>query len=73
MKEIRLNEGLITIKKSAFAQCTAMKSVIIPETVETIEVIAFGAMAEDFKIIGKSGSAAETYANSASIAFEAKP
>lgn len=29
-------------------------------------------MSEDFKIIGKAGSVAEIYENSASITFEAK-
>lgn len=72
MCEIKLNEGLKTICKQSFSSCDALKSVEIPASVETIEIIAFNLMAEDFKIIGKAGSVAETYAASASIAFEAK-
>ncbi len=72
LKEVTVNDGLKVIKQLAFSQCTALKSVTLPESVETIEVIAFNMMAEDFKIIGKTGSAAETYANSESFAFEAK-
>lgn len=72
LKEVTINSGVKTIKQLAFSQCTALKSVTLPESIETIEVIAFNLMDEDFKIIGKAGSVAETYAASASITFEAK-
>ena len=63
--EIELPSQLVVIDQSSFAG-TAMKSVRIPDTVTYIGYCAFGYDAEenpieDFVVIGKAGSAAETY------------
>ena len=72
LKEIKLNEGLKTIKTAAFSGCTGLQSIELPDSLETIEMGAISLMNENFKIIGKAGSVAETYAKSAGIKFEAK-
>ncbi len=66
LTEIELPSQLVVIDQSSFAG-TAMKSVRIPDTVTYIGYCAFGYDAEenpieDFVVIGKAGSAAETYA-----------
>ena len=72
LKEVTINEGVKEIGKLAFGQCDSLKSVTLPESLETIGLFAFGGASEGFKIIGKAGSVAETYAAEASIPFEAK-
>lgn len=71
LREVELNDGLENIGKLAFSYSEALKSIVIPESVKEINSSFYG-MAGDFKIIGKAGSVAETYAASASITFEAK-
>ena len=72
LKEVIVNEGLKTIKGYAFSGCTAMKEVTLPDSLETIEMAGFYAMSEGFKMIGKAGSVAESYAAERGYLFEAK-
>lgn len=73
LSEIELNEGLKSIGQLAFTGCEKLNSVYLPESVSEIGVAAFGnLMSEEFVIQGKAGSAAETYAQSESIKFEAQ-
>ena len=59
--------GVTSIGEGAFANCTALETVTIPESVTSINECAFGAWdgsyPENVVICGKSGSVAETYAN----------
>lgn len=41
LKEVELHEGLETIKQSAFFQCEKLTSIVIPNSVRTIESAAF--------------------------------
>ena len=72
LEEVLVSNGIKVIETMAFAHCTSLKSITLPGSLETIEVYAFGGASEGFKIIGKAGSVAETYATEASIPFEAK-
>lgn len=72
LMEIELNEGLEIIGPIAFANCTNLKEIYIPESVTDIQNTAFyGEYPEDFVIRGKAGSVAETYANEQGYKFEA--
>lgn len=72
LMEIELNDGIKYIKELAFSGCDKLKTIYIPDSVEEIDSIAFFSMNEDFTILGKSGSVAETYAQSEGIKFEAQ-
>lgn len=72
LQDIELKDGLKIMRELAFSGCVALKSVYIPDSVEEIEGITFYAMSEGFVIQGKAGSAAETYAQSEDIKFEAQ-
>lgn len=72
LETIKLYEGLETIGRFAFVCCTSLKEIEIPESVTFIEHDAFSGCAEGFRIIGKSGSYAETYAKENNIEFIAK-
>ena len=69
---VELPASLKSVGSEAFKTC-GLKSIEIPESVETIGEYAFGyygsALSENFYIIGKVGSAAETYANENNIKF----
>lgn len=67
-----LNDGLTTIVGLAFGGCTSLTALEIPESVTEIQLMTFYGRPENFKIIGKAGSAAEQYAISEGITFEAK-
>ena len=71
LAEVIMNDGVKVIKGNAFASCKSLRSIILPESIETIETAAFYSMSSDFKIIGKSGSVAETYAKTRGFVFEA--
>ncbi len=72
LRTVVLNDGLVTIGGGAFGFCTSLSELEIPESVTDIQPTPFYDNAEDFKIIGKAGSAAEQYAASVDIPFEAK-
>lgn len=77
LKDVTLNEGLTEIGQSAFAG-TAVRSIVIPTTVESIGYCAFG-YSEDLQtsystlvIYGLSGSIAQTYANDSDEEYDYK-
>lgn len=72
LREVYLNEGLETIKNNAFGRCDSLKSITIPESVTNIELGAFQGIEKNLIIYGKSGSAAEEFAKTYGIKFEAK-
>lgn len=72
LREIKVYDGLTTVRDSAFSSCDSLKEVYVPATVTEIEILAFFLMSDDFVIIGEAGSAAEEYANSEGITFQAK-
>ncbi len=73
LKEIKFPTSLKTIGSSAFIKC-GFEGIEIPESVEKIGEYAVGygsgsVLIDNFYIIGKTGSAAETYANENNIKF----
>ena len=73
LKEIKFPTSLKTIGSSAFIKC-GFEGIEIPESVEKIGEYAIGygsgsVLIDNFYIIGKAGSAAETYANENNIKF----
>lgn len=69
-KQYEIPDGVNTIVDSAFADCTELTSVTIPESVTTIEEDAFdGSLLTN--INGEPGSYAETYANENGYTFNA--
>lgn len=73
LKNVKLPSSLKKIGSYAFSKC-GLKGIEIPESVEKISEYAVGSgsgstMIENFYIIGKSGSAAEDYANEYNLIF----
>ena len=73
LQNLKLPVSLRRIENSAFSRC-GFEKIEIPESVERIGDYAFGygyrdELIENFYIIGKVGSAAETYANENNIKF----
>ncbi|MDY3862215.1 MAG: leucine-rich repeat domain-containing protein [Ruminococcus sp.] len=62
MEEVKIPEGVEEIGAFAFYQCENLKTAYVPDTVTTIDKGAFKESA-GLTIYGKSGSAAEQYAN----------
>lgn len=64
---------LVTIEDGAFLNCTLLKEVIVPASVETIgsEALGYpnGKADPMFLIVGEKGSVAETYADDNGLAF----
>jgi len=76
LAQVDLPETLEKVGQNAFA-ATAMKSVRIPESVTKLEYCAFGYdenlnPIEDFVVIGKPGSAAQTYCTDADEDYDYK-
>ena len=72
LKTIIFPDTLKAIGSNAFAGCSNLKEVTIPETVHTLAENSFGIAGETqfvVKITGKTGSAAEEYANTNGIVF----
>lgn len=78
LEEIYLPYGIEEIESSAF-HCTALKNVVIPNSVEYIGGYAFGYYSaddieyvkdEDFEIFGKSETVAEEYATENEFVFK---
>jgi hypothetical protein len=65
---IRLNEGLVSIGPRAFAESGKLHSIYIPMSVTDIADSAFERVG-DFVLLGKRGSAAETFANTHGVVF----
>ena len=55
----------------AFSDCIRLKAVYIPESVKVISETAFDGCPREMVILGRSGSAAETYAEKQKFAFAA--
>lgn len=73
LKNVEFPTSLRNIENSAFIKC-GFEKIEIPESVERIGDYAFGygymnVLIDNFYIIGKAGSAAETYANENNIKF----
>ena len=77
LQKVTLSEGLKTIGDYAFVNCYSLNEMAVPASVTEIGNRAIGCSGivinaspvNGFVIIGKSGSAAERYANSWGIAF----
>ncbi len=69
LKSITIPESVTSIGDKAFCECSSLESIIIPDRVARIGVEAFSLCSESFIIYGKSGSAAQTYANDNGIEF----
>ena len=72
LEKVVLGSKLKSIGPFAFGGCSKLKEIEIPESVTSIGEAAFFGVAENFKIIGKSGSYAETYAREEGFEFIAK-
>ena len=71
LREIVLNDGLEKIGEIAFASCASLEKLIMPESVKEVGLGAFYNKRNGFVLMGKAGSAAETYAKDNGITFEA--
>ncbi len=71
LTDVVLNEGLETMDFYCFSHMEALKSIYIPGSVTTIKDALFGSV-RSLTIYGKSGSAAEQYANAEGFTFTAK-
>ncbi len=71
-----LPNELKTIGNNVFYNCTSLEAIAVPETVESIGTKAIGysnnAANTNFTVHGKTGSAAETYANNNGLKFSTK-
>lgn len=70
-ERIQLHEGVTTIGKRAFANCSRLKSIFIPESTDQIAADAFAGAPADFVIHGSMGTYAETYAEANGYEFVA--
>ena len=69
VKSVVIPEGCVSIGSGAFNPCHEMEKITIPESVTEFGENIFNCK-EGFYIIGKEGSAAETYASENSIPFQ---
>ncbi|MBQ2781271.1 MAG: leucine-rich repeat domain-containing protein [Clostridia bacterium] len=72
LSTVVLNEGVKTLGSACFSSCAKLEEIEIPSSVTEIHRLAFYYAAENFTIVGVTGSAAETYANEQQITFRAK-
>ena len=77
MRSVRIPDGVYILGYACFSACPQLKEAYIPESVMNIDLFVFdrsrkGNMALE-KIIGKKGSAAETFANEYGLAFVSDP
>ncbi len=71
LKSVDFGDKLEKIGDQAFLSCKALEEITIPPSCVEISISAFAGTHENFKIKGKAGSYAETYAKENNIAFEA--
>ncbi len=70
LRSVTLGEGIETIGSGSFSELPLVSEIKIPESVKTISDGAFLSNSDNFKLIGKAGSAAQTYAEENGIKFE---
>ena len=71
LKELEINEGFEKFSTGSISSCDSLKVLYIPESVTEFGGADIGVVCEGFTIQGKTGSAAETYANNCGFNFEA--
>jgi hypothetical protein len=69
LKTVQLSEGMTYIEVGAFANCSSLTEIQLPMSLEDLHEDAFKNTPLQ-KIIGYSGSVAETFANEHGIMFE---
>lgn len=69
LTSLMIGDNVTSIGENAFSGCTGLTSVTIPDSVITIGDAAFSDCNENLIIIGKKGSAAETYCSREGITF----
>ena len=67
---VKLSENVACIGKKAFAYCSNLKHIYIPEETATIEADAFEGVTNALVIHGAAGSVAEEYAAAHGFAFQ---
>lgn len=70
LNQVVFSKSVVEIGESAFSLCGSLKRIEIPDTLTTIKKDAFGTY-NGTKMYGKSGSAAEVYANESGLVFVA--
>ncbi len=68
LERVTLSDSVETIGANAFLGCLKLKQIVIPQSVTQISKWAFGAT-DELLIIGKTGSAAHTFALEQNIMF----
>lgn len=71
LSEIMLGNRLSVVEDAAFSGCTALESVTFPASIKAISNNAFAGCEKLQTVVGKKGSAAETFAKSKDLAFSA--
>jgi flagellar biosynthesis/type III secretory pathway M-ring protein FliF/YscJ len=81
LTDIAFSNGLQTVGSGAFLGCTSLKSVVLPKSISKIDKYAFGynsnkdgsaaVLQKNFKMSVYSDTAAEKYAKSNKISYEA--
>ena len=72
LSSVVLKDGVKTLGSACFSSCDKLKEIELPDSITEIHRLAFCYPAENFKIIGVAGSAAETYATEQQIEFKPK-
>ena len=71
LERVILEDGIEAVRNKAFEDCKNLKTIEIPLSVAEIEPLAF-MYTEQVTIVAPAGSAAESFAKDAGIAFSAK-
>ncbi len=67
-ERVDISENVIEIQKYAFANCENLRTIFIPETVETIDDLALDGCGM-VTVYGKTGTEAERFATAANLYF----